>query len=58
MYYNNGKVALCAVPRSMYDENRTPPKAYLYYWQVEQNRPDIETWEQIRQAEKTSRSES
>jgi hypothetical protein len=51
MYYDNGRVTLCAKPRNAFDENRTPPKAYLYYWRVEQNTPGVSTWEDIKRAE-------
>jgi hypothetical protein len=52
MYYDNGKVALCTRPYSVCDDNRTPPKAHLYYWRVEQNMPRVSTWEDIKRAER------
>jgi hypothetical protein len=57
VYFEDGGQQIAFRPRR-FDEPAKPPLAFLYYWQVEQNRPDIETWEQIRQAVKTSRSES
>jgi hypothetical protein len=51
VYYDNGMIGTAFTPQR-FDDPPKPPKALLYYWQVERNRPDIETWEQIRQAEK------
>jgi hypothetical protein len=51
MYFEEGGRQVNFIPRN-FDEPPKVPKAYLYYWQVERNRPDITTWEQIRQVEK------
>jgi hypothetical protein len=56
MYFAEGGRQINFIPYG--DEPLPVPMAYLYYWQVERNRPDVTTWEQIKQAEKTSRSES
>jgi hypothetical protein len=55
VYYDNGQVLLGYTPRSVFDPR--VPEAYLYYWQVMMNRPDITTWEQIREAERAEKDE-
>jgi hypothetical protein len=55
VYYDNGQVLIGYPPR-----NTPGPRlrdAVLYHWQVERNRPDITTWEQIREAERTEEDE-
>jgi hypothetical protein len=53
MYYDNNMMSLFGRPRNGLDDSPSlPPTAYLYYWQVIRNRPDIKTWEDIRRADK------
>jgi hypothetical protein len=51
MYYDNGEIRFAWEPCSVL-ETPPSPQAHLYYWHVERNRPDIVTWEDIRNAEK------
>jgi hypothetical protein len=52
MYYPDGKIRCWFKPWDTEEEPQKIPKAYLYYWQVERNRPDITTWEQMEQVKK------
>jgi hypothetical protein len=53
IYYDSGLIGSCCNPPSLLAaEPFKVPDAVLYLWQIELRRPDITTWEQIRQAER------
>jgi hypothetical protein len=55
MYYDNGCITIFRCPLN-FEEPYRVPEAELYYWQVIRNRPDISTWEQIKEAENENHS--
>lgn len=54
-YYDNGYVVISAVPQPLTDARPAPPLAQLYYWQVMQGRADVETWDDIKAAERAEK---
>jgi hypothetical protein len=44
-FHGDGRVSFSDVPA-------WPPLAYIYYWQILRGRPDVATWEEMREAEK------
>ena len=51
VFYDNGHIF---TPRNTVGVNEPAPvpEAELYYWQVIRNKPEISTWEEIKEAER------
>jgi hypothetical protein len=51
MYYPDGTIKIGYTPWNVEKVPPPVPLAKLYYWHVEENRPDVNTWEDIKAAE-------
>ena len=50
-FYDNGYMSVSRKMTKM-NEPAPVPEAELYYWQAMRDRPDVKTWEDIKNAEK------
>ena len=50
-FYDNGYISVSRRPTRMGEPIRVP-EAELYYWRIMRNRPEISTWEEIKEAER------